>query len=202
MENISSFYPFNQFKSHKKEFNMSIKTGEKETEKKSIKTSAKAMNENPNIGIKLIVKFYLNEKNGKKSLITRTLGKIGLVEGNWIREHKNTNTKKPQNKEFWVVEIADEIFPGKNRGCFILRPISEIASIDIMKLVGGFYSEEVINGILYIHPNRHELPWILPLSQKQAMADNKEIYAILVPLEITEVQAVTKKLSKISPCKI
>ncbi len=130
-------------------------------------------------GVNVVVKFHLNSQSEKKNLITRTMGKVGLIKREWYQN--NLDKIRPNHKELWRVRIIQEIFPGQKRGCFFVEPIERVLPIDIIKLVSGMYEEEEKNGIMFIKPNRDDLPFILPLVFKHSVVSNT-CYASIVPL--------------------
>ena len=87
--------------------------------------------QSPAEGLEVIVKFYYNGRHGehKKGILTRTMGKIGVLSKQWIFE--NPKALKPKHKEFWKVRILKETFVGQERGCFILEPLFVVPHIDV-----------------------------------------------------------------------
>ena len=69
-----------------------------------------------------LVKFIRNkQKNAKNKLVTRTLGKVGVIHSA-IYE---AMPEKPRNDEFWYAEIIDEGGKGLSTGSFILNPLKK-----------------------------------------------------------------------------
>jgi len=151
------------------------------------------------IDLVAIVKFFYNDKQTKNSIITKSFGKIGVVDSTKVYD------PQPKSNEFWKVRIVRETKPGKNEGCFILEPLEKVAIEDLGKLLPGMYSEEVFKfdhrvddetikttGLLIMRPHSIEHSWILPLKFKQSIMftgddikerkREEEIYAIVVDL--------------------
>jgi len=120
----------------------------------------------------VIVKFFCNtnQENSSK-LITRTLGKVGFIS-------KSYRGQLPRDEEFWRCRIVDETRAGERNGCFLLEPLSVVREIELSKLLQGFYTEKLINGVLVIKP-KIAGDYILPLAHKKSISD---AYAILVDL--------------------
>ncbi len=106
-----------------------------------------------------LVKFVRNELEGSSNeLITRTLGKIGVIESNTFEQMK----PKPRHDEFWYVEIAKEVKEGTTKGCYILKPILKIGTTrvrgwetpDIVRLIPGTFRIEKRGNTLFIFPHK------------------------------------------------
>lgn len=128
------------------------------------------------VGCIVIVKFFINSnKTSRNEILTRTLGKIGVINSLYQAEY-------PQDKDVWKVQILRETHVGTNKGCFVLQPLEKLESESITRLLPGLYTDEVIGGILYVRPRRAGYNWILPLEQKRSIND---VYAIIVDLNKT-----------------
>lgn len=135
--------------------------------------------------MKTVVKFIprvvegKNLKAGLYPLVTRTLGKIGLIEEGW-----KSNGVQPQQEEFWSVDVSRETKIGLNRGCFILRPLDKVAPEAIRKLIPGLYFETMPNqGTLIVTPKTAlDEPWIMPLMLKHELMTKVGLYSIIVNL--------------------
>ena len=124
-----------------------------------------------------LVKFIRNkQKEDKNKFVTRTLGKVGVIHSSIYHAME----EKPKNDEFWYVEIIDEVGKGLSTGCFILRPIKQVPTVDkygrkvpdIVRLIPGTYHTERRGNTIYVYP-KHELNkdlngphWILDVSTK------------------------------------
>ena len=128
-------------------------------------------------GIRIIVKFFENSNSKSKradnSLVTRTLGKVGFIDKSWKPKEGEPT---PQKGDFWKVEIEREVAPGKNTGCFILKPLCRVDPPKLIKLVPGMYDEEEHDSLLIIRPKQPG-DCIITLNQRQ-----KKYYAWLVVL--------------------
>lgn len=124
-------------------------------------------------GLRTVVKFFTNvqPKNGMvvqkihNHLITRTLGKLGVIDSKWKPEGD-----VPKDGEFWLVEILRETSPAKAQGVFVLNPVRPVSTGEVKRLSPGMYDEENDQGTVLITPNfREDLYWMLPLSLRKSM---------------------------------
>jgi hypothetical protein len=134
-------------------------------------------------GLRTIVKFYNNPKPigggtvaGKpkmhNTLITRTLGKLGVIDSSWIP----TEGEIPKDGSFWLVEILRDTSPTKAQGVFVLAPVRKVETDEVQKLSPGMYDEESDEGTVIITPKlREDFYWILPLSLRKAMENTNAI---------------------------
>ena len=133
-------------------------------------------------GLRTIVKFYNNPKpqgggtiGGKpkmhNTLITRTLGKLGVIDNDW-----EPLDEIPKDGSFWLVEILRDTSPSKAQGVFVLAPIRKVETDEVQKLSPGMYEEESDEGMVIITPKlREDFYWILPLSLRKAMENTNAI---------------------------
>jgi hypothetical protein len=125
-----------------------------------------------------LVKFIRNRKVGSDNyLVTRTLGKVGVVK----REVYEEMNPKPQHDEFWFAEIMDEVHPGKVKGCWILRPIKKVGTVnsrgfnepDIVRLIPGTFYTENRGNTIYVYPSEGSVEkgpnWILDIDVRKAL---------------------------------
>jgi hypothetical protein len=125
----------------------------------------------PAVGCIVVVKFFLNnDKISRNEIITRSLGKIGVVNS----LHDGSS---PQNAEFWKCEVLRETHVGCNKGCFVLAPLERLEEETITRLLPGLYTETMHSGILIIKPKKLGHHWILPLIHRQCI---KDVYAVIV----------------------
>lgn len=124
-----------------------------------------------------LVKFIRNkQKNAKNKLVTRTLGKVGVIHSA-IYE---AMPEKPRNDEFWYAEIIDEVGKGLSTGCFILNPLKKVPTVskygrnipDVIRLIPGTYDTDRLGNTIYIYPK--QMPegldgphWILDVGTKE-----------------------------------
>ena len=106
-----------------------------------------------------LVKFIRNRvQNTDNYLITRTLGKIGVVK----KELFATMDPRPRHDEFWYAEILGEVRPNEAKGCWILQPLRPIgttsrrgyAEPDIVRLIPGTFDVEKRGNTLYVYPHK------------------------------------------------
>lgn len=120
------------------------------------------------------------------NLITRSLGKVGVINSQYTGD-------MPRNNELWLSVIVKENCPGNNIGCFVVDPIMRIRDDKIDRLIPGMYTQTVEDKILYIYPNKlkdkdgDDIYWILPIThrsgiEEDALNNGSEINAIIVEL--------------------
>jgi hypothetical protein len=119
-------------------------------------------------------------------LITRTLGKVGVINS----QYQGT---MPRNNELWLSVIVKENCPGNNIGCFIIDPIMRISDEKIDRLIPGMYTEEIKDKVLFIYPKKlkdndgDDIYWILPITHRSgiecsAQLRDEEINSVIVEL--------------------
>jgi hypothetical protein len=130
-------------------------------------------------GLRTVVKFFANVQTqgggtieGKPKihnhLITRTLGKLGVIDSKWSPE----DGQLPKDGQFWLVEILRETSPAKAQGVFVLNPIRPVETGEVQRLAPGMYDEENDEGTVIITPRlREDFYWMLPLSLRKAMTN-------------------------------
>jgi hypothetical protein len=125
-----------------------------------------------------LVKFMPNPQDSESpsnKLITRTLGKIGVLHGPTLQQ----SGLQPQSEEFWFVRVVKEKGAGTPQGLFLLEPLEKvklskkfIGEPDIIHIIPGTYQEEWVGNVLLIHPNVSWFPdrlgpnWIVGQSIK------------------------------------
>lgn len=124
-------------------------------------------------GMKVVLKFYSSKSpNGEMKLISRTLGKLSLIEESYI------NIVKDQ--EIWICEIEKEIHPNRNQGVFLVKPIELISPEKVNKLIPGFYSYVSHEKTIFLYPKSSPSePWLISINTRKAF--NKYI-SIIVPI--------------------
>lgn len=111
-----------------------------------------------------LVKWIENRnKTSKNRIITRTLGKIGLMPSDVLFRGGNL----PKKDEFWYSEIVCETKPGRN-GVFVLRPIKKIEDVPHYRtkrpnfeyLIPGMFDMQRRRNALLIYPHQRSQHWI------------------------------------------
>lgn len=123
-----------------------------------------------------LVKFIKNRiKNSPNRVVTRTLGKIGLIHP----ETYEVMNPRPQHDEFWFVDILYESWKGTNRGMFVLNPFKKVSLVvrdgkpepDVVRLIPGTFKVELKDSVLYVYPKNASVEkgpnWILDLETRQ-----------------------------------
>lgn len=132
-----------------------------------------------------ILKFFENTSYKGEStdneVISRTMLKIAVVSRHW--RDKNGNEAMPKHGELWRCKIVKEINSGKNKGCFIVEPITKVGDKEITHLIPGWYDSKAVNGRLIIIPRKTHVNWILPLTHKRIMAEEHGAYCVIVQLD-------------------
>jgi len=140
-----------------------------------------------------ILKFFenTNYKDKKPSgdneneVISRTLLKIAVVSRHYRQNHPEL---MPKHGELWKCRVVKEISSGKNRGCFIVEPVEKVDDKSILHLIPGWYDEKFVNGRLLVIPRKRETNWILPLTHKRIMAEERNAYCVIVQLDALPLQ--------------
>lgn len=145
--------------------------------------------------MRCILKFFENTGyKGKKSpngeneneVISRTLLKIAVVSHYYSQKHPEA---MPKHGELWDCRIIKEKESGKNKGCFIVEPIKKVDDKTILHLIPGWYDEKLVNGRLLIIPRKRDTNWILPLTHKRIMAEERGAYCVIVELDAVPLSA-------------
>ncbi len=140
-----------------------------------------------------ILKFFENtnykDKKGssdnENEVISRTLLKIAVVSRHYRQKHPEL---MPKHGELWKCRIVKEISSGKNRGCFIVEPVQKVDDQSILHLIPGWYDEKLVNGRLLVIPRKRDTNWILPLTHKRIMAEERGAYCVIVQLDALPLQ--------------
>lgn len=134
--------------------------------------------------MKVVLKFYKNERPDSPEIISRTLLKIAVISKNTYASKTNI----PVHGEIWLCRIVKETKAGLNSGCFIVEPQERLRAEkeegdgDVGRLYPGSYTSEVRNGLVIVRP-KHPGNWMLPLEHKRTMAEQESAYAVIVDLE-------------------
>lgn len=130
-------------------------------------------------GMKVVLKFFLSKgPNNVTKLISRTLGKLSLIEEKYVDQ--------VQDQEIWVCEIEKEIGPSKNHGAFLVRPIKKVDPDKIKKLIPGFYSIIAHGKTVFLYPkDSPKEPWLVSINTRKIF--NSKYTSIIVPIEMDEV---------------
>jgi hypothetical protein len=140
-----------------------------------------------------ILKFFDNDSpDGTASVISRTLGKIAIVAQLYKdRAKRDASVVMPQPQEFWRVRILKELQKGKRSGCFIVEPLAKVSVDDLLHLVPGTYTIEVVDGKMLVRPNDEykNRSCILPLDHKHVFAKRNDSYCVIVDLTPPKVRS-------------
>jgi len=128
-----------------------------------------------------LVKFFQNPQNQDTThnkLITKTLGKIGVLHGPTLQQ----SGLSPQHEEFWFVRILKEKGAGTPQGIFVLEPLEKVklsqrfvGDPDIVHMIPGTYEVEQQGNVLLLYPNVSWFPerlgpnWVVGQSIKQEL---------------------------------
>lgn len=102
-------------------------------------------------------------------LMTRTCMKVGVVDHQWEPAEGGAI---PNPEEWWIVHIVHETNPGRNRGCFIMRPIHQVSIGSINPIMPGLYDSNSPNpGTLIVQPSYDSHGnWFMPVKLKRGLA--------------------------------
>lgn len=129
-------------------------------------------------GMKVVLKFFLSKgPDGKVKIVSRTLGKLSLVEEKYV--------DKVKDQEIWICEIEKEISPNRNQGVFLVRPIEIVQPERIKKLIPGFYSHISQERTIFLYPKSSPSePWLISVNTRKVF--NNKFTSIIVPIEYKE----------------
>lgn len=129
-------------------------------------------------GMKVVLKFFYSKgPNNVTKLISRTLGKLSLID--------ESVESTVEDQDIWICEIKKEIAPNKNRGAFLVRPIKKVEPVDIKKMIPGFYSTMTSGKTVFLYPKDHsEKPWLISMSTRKLF--NGKYTSIIVPIDYDE----------------
>jgi hypothetical protein len=129
-------------------------------------------------GVYIVAKFFTSKSpDGSHQNISRTLGKLGLID-------------KPframvENRDIWVCQILEETRPGTCGGAFILKPVKKIDHALVRKAIPGFFNIQIIDRYAVLTPNSDpQESWMLEMTTRRCMF--KEYYATIVPIAFQE----------------
>jgi len=131
-----------------------------------------------------LVKFIDNyDTNSRNRIITRTLGKLGVVDSAALAQL----SAKPKPREFWYCRIVKETGAGTATGVFALAPVEKLPSlvqdgyesVNVVHLVPGMYDSVKSNNVMLLYPKTKGPHWIVSSVLRQhLMGKHKEQYDI------------------------
>lgn len=123
----------------------------------------------------VLAKFYRSKApNGDYNFISRTLGKISLIEA----EDQEILT----DQDIWLCRIMKEVKPRTNQGAFILKPLKKVDPTLIKKLIPGFYEAKEVENAVVIYPNENkEGLWLI--SKKSREIFSRKCNSLIVPFQ-------------------
>lgn len=130
------------------------------------------------IGIKVVLKFHNSkDPNGNIRLVSRTLGKLSLVN--------NDFSGVVNDQEVWICQIEKEIHPNRNKGVFIVRPIKKVDVSKLKKLIPGFYRHVAHDRTIFLYPKSlQNEPWLISIETRSAFSS--KYISIIVPIDCEE----------------
>lgn len=125
-----------------------------------------------------IVKFIVDNSrpHSRNHLITRTLGKIGVISADY-------NGVAPNNEEFWLVGFRKEVTKSQGNPCsglFILEPLRYIDRTQINYLSPGLYSVEDECGIRYVIPKFKNSFWLMSIPDRRRLVEHSNSHSVVV----------------------
>lgn len=133
-------------------------------------------------GIYVIAKFYYSKApDGSSKLISRSLGKFGILDRLAVR------SKEVGNREVWLSKISGEIYPGKNHGAFLLCPKVKVEDPDtqLFKLIPGFFTVTPHGSSALLTPNSDpDKFWILSHGTRKIFSH--KYHTMIVPIAYRE----------------
>lgn len=127
--------------------------------------------------MKVVLKFFSSKgPNGNTKLVSRTMGKLSLIE------ESSANIVKDQ--EIWICEIEKEIHPNRNHGVFLVKPLKIVKPESIKKLIPGFYSNISYEKTMFLYPkNFPSDPWLLSINTRKVFS---KYTSVIIPIEYDE----------------
>lgn len=123
----------------------------------------------------VLAKFYRSKApNGDYNFISRTLGKISLVEAE--------DQEILEDQDIWLSRIIKEVKPNTNQGAFILKPLKKVEPKLIKKLIPGFYESKEVGNAVVIYPNENkELLWLISKPTREIFS--RKFSSLIVPFQ-------------------
>lgn len=130
-----------------------------------------------------VAKFQTNARVGHHAVISRTFGKVAIVDGAWLRALA-PHCRPPANEEFWLVDVIRDSALGTNRGVLSVVPRYCVQPGEVTRLFPGSFDEDLQDGILYVRP-RHAGPlWIASMTMKDMLIKRHDRpHAIIVAIQ-------------------
>jgi hypothetical protein len=132
-----------------------------------------------------VAKFRANARvEAAHAVISRTFGKVAIVDGAWVRSIAPRAKRMPADEEFWLVDVIRDNALGTNRGVLSLVPRYPVEPNEVTRLFPGSFDEFLQDGILYVRP-RHAGPlWIASMSLKDLLIKRHDRpHAIIVTIQ-------------------
>jgi hypothetical protein len=131
----------------------------------------------------IILRFHYGNRGSSNPIISSTMGRAAVINHAY-------QGKMPQPYTLWLCRIDREISKNKERGCFVVTPVREIAPEKVLRLVPGTYDLEIQNYNVICRPKIEGYYWIAPSSIKKLYikSGRAEILyqSVIVPLKIIE----------------
>ena len=123
----------------------------------------------------VLAKFYRSKApNGDYNFISRTLGKISLVE--------SEDQEILQEQDMWLCRIVKEVKPNTNQGAFIVKPLKKVDPKGVKKLIPGFYEEKAIENAVVLYPNENkEALWLVSKPTREIFS--RRFSSLIVPYQ-------------------
>jgi hypothetical protein len=125
----------------------------------------------------VLAKFIVDatRPNSRNRLITKTLGKIGVVSADYTG-------RAPNDEEFWLCTVVKEVTKTQSNpssGLFILKPVRYVDRTQVNYLTTGFYTYEDEGGIRYVIPKYKNMYWLLSIEERRRLLDPSHIHSVV-----------------------
>jgi len=125
----------------------------------------------------VLVKFIVDvtRPNSRNRLITKTLGKIGVISADYTG-------RAPNDEEFWLCAVHKEVTKTQSNPCsglFILKPVRYVDRTQVNYLTTGFYTYEDEGSIRYVIPRYKNMYWLLSIEERRRLLDPPRIHSVV-----------------------
>jgi hypothetical protein len=111
-------------------------------------------------GAYVVLRMHYGKRGSNNPVISSTMGRTAVINHAYIGP-------MPQVDTCWLCRVDREIFHSKEKGCFVVTPVKQIASDRVVRLVPGVYHLEIQNQNVILRPKIEGHYWIAPSSIKK-----------------------------------
>ena len=133
-------------------------------------------------GMEAVIKLHRNKQGSDKNpFISWTLNKVAVIDNTWLKKHQD---KLPiQDMDWWRVKIENETSPGQPFGCFVVRPLWQVARDDLAILAPSTWTQVQTGLTVMLYPKiKPWMPWIIPKALRKLIMRKAGGSALVIPL--------------------